>query len=149
MVYTCFLTTFLAPFLFRGSSMCVCVCACVCVCVGACACVCVRRSSPQDPDTSHLFWTLLSNIIPGLKHWETMVPLLQDLGRQYQRQGVGIHHFSIVENILCTAVAQTLGTRPCSPLLRSAARVWAGLLLTSRHHWGGGPTPPPPHQGGP
>ena len=29
MVYTCFLTTFLAPFLFRGSSMCVCVCACV------------------------------------------------------------------------------------------------------------------------
>ena len=45
MVYTSFLTTFLAPFLFRGSSMCVCVCVWVCVLCSllcACACTCVE-----------------------------------------------------------------------------------------------------------
>ena len=33
MAYACFLTTFLAPFLFCGSPTCVCMCVCVCVCV--------------------------------------------------------------------------------------------------------------------
>ena len=59
MVYTCFLTTFLALFLFRGSPTCVCVCVCArsqvgfCFCayvfilLFVCVCVCVAGGCTQ------------------------------------------------------------------------------------------------------